>query len=80
MTIGDIPRCIKCSNYMFPGTITYGGYCQYCWELMANQNETKYNYKCPECGELLQIIDNKEKVKEIGKEIKELEKEIKRIK
>ncbi len=36
-----------------------------------------FEFKCPECGELMQQEQNEKKVAEIEKEIKELEKEIK---
>ncbi len=32
-----------------------------------------YDYKCPECGELLNIEDNSERIKEIQEKIQELE-------
>jgi len=44
------------------------------------EKATEYNYKCPECGALLELADNKEKIKEIRKEILELEKDLKKIK
>ena len=34
--------------------------------------------KCPECGNLIEQEDNKEKIETIKKEIKELEKETKK--
>ena len=39
---------------------------------------TDFGYKCPECGELLNQEDNKEKIREIEEEIKGLEKGAKR--
>jgi transcription initiation factor TFIIE subunit alpha len=35
-----------------------------------------YEFKCPECGELMQQEDNSKKIKEIEKEISEIEKQI----
>lgn len=43
------------------------------------EKATEYNYKCPECGDLLELVDNKEMIREIKKEISELEKYIKKI-
>lgn len=40
-------------------------------------NAVEFRYKCPECGELLAIEDNTEKIKEIENKIKELEKFLK---
>ena len=37
-----------------------------------------FNYKCPECGEIMQQEENEQKIKEIEKEIKELKKELKK--
>jgi transcription initiation factor TFIIE subunit alpha len=37
-----------------------------------------FEYKCPECGEIIQEEDNSEKIKNIEKEIKDLEKEMKK--
>jgi len=37
-----------------------------------------FEFKCPECGEIIQQQDNSEKIKEIEKNIKELEKELKK--
>jgi len=39
---------------------------------------TNFEFKCPECGEIIQQEDNAEKIKKIEKEIKELEKELKK--
>lgn len=39
---------------------------------------TNFEFKCPECGEILYQQDNSEKIQELEKEIKELEKEIKK--
>ncbi len=36
---------------------------------------SEFNFKCPECGELLEQEDNSQKIKELEKEIKELESE-----
>jgi len=36
---------------------------------------TDFQFKCPECGELLEQEDNLQKIKELEKELKELEKE-----
>jgi len=44
------------------------------------EKATEYEYKCPECGALLELADNTEKIKEIRKEIQELEKDLKKIK
>jgi len=41
---------------------------------------SNFNFKCPECGALLDQEDNSEKIKEIEKEIKDLEKEVKKFK
>jgi transcription initiation factor TFIIE subunit alpha len=35
-----------------------------------------FEFKCPECGELMQQESNEEKIKKIKEEIKELEKEV----
>ena len=42
------------------------------------EQATDFEFKCPECGELLHQDDNAKKIKEIEKEIKTLEKEFKR--
>lgn len=39
-----------------------------------------FNFKCPECGHLVELQDNKEEVKMIEKEIKELESTFKKRK
>ncbi|MBN2112082.1 hypothetical protein JW707_03200 [Candidatus Woesearchaeota archaeon] len=44
------------------------------------EQSTEFQFKCPECGALLNQEDNKEKIKELEKEIKALEKEIKKNK
>lgn len=44
------------------------------------EQATDFQYKCPECGELLQQEDNAQKIKNLEKEIKELEKEVKKFK
>jgi len=38
---------------------------------------SNFNFKCPECGSLLILEDNKEKIKKIEEEIKKLKKELK---
>lgn len=42
------------------------------------EQATEFQFKCPECGTLLNQEDNAEKIKEIEKEIKSLEKELKK--
>jgi len=42
------------------------------------EQATDFEFKCPECGELLHQDDNTKKIKEIEREIKVLEKEFKR--
>lgn len=42
------------------------------------EQATDFEFKCPECGELLHQDDNAGKIKEIEKEIKMLEKELKK--
>ncbi|MBD3304711.1 hypothetical protein GF343_06240 [Candidatus Woesearchaeota archaeon] len=42
------------------------------------EQATDFEFKCPECGELLHQDDNAQKIKEIEKEIKTLKKELKR--
>lgn len=37
---------------------------------------TNFNFKCPECGDLMQIEDNREIIKKIEEEMKNIEKEI----
>jgi transcription initiation factor TFIIE subunit alpha len=44
------------------------------------EQSTEFQFKCPECGELLNQEDNREKIKELEKEIKRLEKELKKKK
>lgn len=41
------------------------------------EQATNFEFKCPECGRLLNLDDNLEKIEQIKKEIKELEKELK---
>ena len=41
------------------------------------EQATDFNYKCPECGSLMNQEDNQEKIKEIEVEIKRYEKELK---
>lgn len=38
---------------------------------------TEFEYKCPECGEILQQEDNSAKIKELQKDVMRLEKELK---
>jgi transcription initiation factor TFIIE subunit alpha len=38
---------------------------------------TEFEYKCPECGEILQQEDNTPRIKELEKELQKLEKELK---
>jgi transcription initiation factor TFIIE subunit alpha len=38
---------------------------------------TEFEYKCPECGEILQQEDNLPRIKELEKELQKLEKELK---
>ena len=39
---------------------------------------TNFEFKCPECGEIIQQEDNTKKIEKIKEEIKELEKELKK--
>ena len=39
---------------------------------------TNFEFKCPECGEIIQQEDNIKKIKRIEQEVKELEKELKK--
>lgn len=41
------------------------------------EQATNFNYKCPECGGLMNQEDNSAKIKEIETEIKKIEKELK---
>ncbi len=41
------------------------------------EQATDFEFKCPECGELLDQVDNTQKKAELEKEIKKLEKELK---
>jgi transcription initiation factor TFIIE subunit alpha len=41
------------------------------------EQATDFEFKCPECGELLDQVDNTQKKVELEKEIKKLEKELK---
>lgn len=41
------------------------------------ERATTFEFKCPECGELMNNEDNTKGIKEIEKEIKEIEKELK---
>ncbi len=38
---------------------------------------TEFEYKCPECGEILHQEDNRQKITDLAKELQKLEKEIK---
>jgi len=42
------------------------------------EQATDFNYKCPECGELLELEENASKILEIKKEIKLIEQELKK--
>jgi transcription initiation factor TFIIE subunit alpha len=42
------------------------------------EQSTDFEFKCPECGELLNLEDNTKKKKEIEKEIKQLKRELKK--
>ena len=42
------------------------------------EQATNFEFKCPECGRLLNLEDNSEKIEKIQKEIKALEKESKK--
>lgn len=44
------------------------------------EQATEFNFKCPECGILLNQEDNTKLVKELEKELKDLEKEVKKFK
>lgn len=44
------------------------------------EQAVNFEFKCPECGQLVDLEDNEEKVKNIKKEIKELETELKKKK
>ncbi len=50
-----------------------------CMRLNFDQ-ASEFEYKCPECGDLIEQEDNEKKKKEIEKEIKKLEKEVKALK
>ncbi|MBW3012410.1 transcription factor [Candidatus Woesearchaeota archaeon] len=41
------------------------------------ESATDFEFKCPECGKLLNQEDNSDKIKDLEKEIKQLEKELK---
>lgn len=41
------------------------------------EQSTEFQFKCPECGNLLDQENNTEKIKELEKDIKKLEKELK---
>lgn len=41
------------------------------------EQATNFEFKCPECGKLLDMDDNEKKIDEINKKIKEIEKELK---
>ena len=40
------------------------------------EQATEFGFKCPECGELMNLEDNSEKIKNIREEIKVLDKEL----
>ena len=42
------------------------------------EQATEFDFKCPECGDLMNQEDNKEKIKEIEKQIKKLESGLKK--
>ena len=42
------------------------------------EQATDFEFKCPECGSLLNLEDNSKKIEEIKKEIAKLEKELKK--
>ena len=42
------------------------------------EQATDFNYKCPECGQIMQLEDNNQKISDIKKEIKQLEQELKK--
>lgn len=42
------------------------------------EQATNFEFKCPECGRLLNLEDNEVKIAEIKKEIRQLEKEMKK--
>jgi len=42
------------------------------------EQATNFEFKCPECGRLLNLDNNREKIEQIQKEIKEIEKELKK--
>jgi len=44
------------------------------------EQATEFEFKCPECGTLMNQEENKEKINELEKEINELEKEVKKLK
>lgn len=44
------------------------------------EQSTEFNYKCPECGELLDLEDNSKKLRELEKELVVLEKDVVLIK
>ncbi len=39
-----------------------------------------FNYKCPECGSLMEQVDNREKIRELERELERLHKEIEKKK
>jgi len=49
---------------------------QKCMRLNFDQ-AVDFQFKCPECGGLMELDNNEEKIREIEKEIKEIEKELK---
>ncbi|MBI4146458.1 hypothetical protein HY489_03925 [Candidatus Woesearchaeota archaeon] len=40
----------------------------------------EFNFKCPECGSLLNLEDNRQKIKDLEAELVKIEKELKQIK
>ncbi|MBD3309750.1 transcription factor [Candidatus Woesearchaeota archaeon] len=50
---------------------------QKCMRLDFDQ-ATNFNFKCPECGDLMDQEDNSDTIKEIEKEIKQLEADLKK--
>jgi transcription initiation factor TFIIE subunit alpha len=45
---------------------------------LSFEQATDFEYKCPECGQLLNQEDNRKKIEEIKKEIEQLQKELKK--
>ena len=42
------------------------------------EQATDFSYKCPECGQIMQLEDNQQKIVDIKKEIRALENELKK--